>query len=83
VATCKIVEVERRFRCAYCLHHQGHESGHLHTCLRENRTSQKTTFSSQSKPRNGLRWTVSKEEKEIVGTRLPRALSIDLSNYKI
>jgi hypothetical protein len=30
VAPCSIVEVDRRFRGAYCLHHQGDEAGSKH-----------------------------------------------------
>jgi hypothetical protein len=40
VAPCSLVEIDRRFRDAYCLHHQGNdrnisEDSHLHTRRRE------------------------------------------------
>jgi hypothetical protein len=38
IAPCNICKAERRFRGAYCIHHQGYipENYHLHTHLRDN-----------------------------------------------
>jgi hypothetical protein len=30
IAPCILVELDRRFRCAYCLHHQGDDGGDAH-----------------------------------------------------
>jgi hypothetical protein len=39
VAPCSLVDIDRHFRGAYCLYHQGDalpEDSHFHTCRREN-----------------------------------------------
>jgi hypothetical protein len=35
IAPCSLVEVDRRFRCAYCLHHQGDDRRSTYTTIHD------------------------------------------------